>query len=170
MNAVYRTFHMTIAAAATIFAQPVSAELTEGCYVREYSDAHLASHLTQHIRTLKVIVQTDGAIDSDGEYVSVWARLANQGQARLRGIGGQVLHQSAFCGDYDGTLGCAVECDGGFLTIRQASIDMLEFETSYFSLNRDGDCGEGLADLAETQNAPTIYKLESRLMTECMGD
>lgn len=165
-----RTLCMIAAAAAPIFAQPASAQLTEGCYVREYSDAHLASHPTQHIKTLKIIVQTEGAIDSDGEHVSVWALMANQGQAQRLGIGGQALHQSSFCGDYDGKLGCAVECDGGFLTIREASIDMLEFETSYFSLDRDGDCGQGLADLAETDAAPTTYKLDSRMMTECMGE
>ncbi|MBC9248159.1 hypothetical protein H4P12_15895 [Paracoccus sp. 11-3] len=83
-----KIFCTTLAAALATFAQPVFAQLTEGCYIREYSDVHLASQPVQHIKALKGVVPAKGAIDSDGDDISVWALMADQGQARQSGLGG----------------------------------------------------------------------------------
>ena len=77
--------------------------LANECFVREYSDAHLAANPSQSVRALQVRFITEGDYFAEAK---AWFRDDDR-----------IWKTSLECWDEDvATIRCAVECDGGSFT------------------------------------------------------
>lgn len=127
------------------------------CYARTYTDAHLAKHPEQVVKSL-VFAFTDG----HGEiHAGFSALIADGGHAKGGPLVGTWLDQGMICfgpADTVGT-GCAVECDGGFLEVTKVTDNSLTFRTEYLTAGDTEGCG-GSLDLAEQPGRSVSYKLD----------
>lgn len=126
-----------------------------GCFYRDYSTAHLAKHPAQVVDEIVLSLHRVGESDIFG---TLWVQTANQGHAGRAGRGGRLFRQFLLCWKESGTLNCAVECDGGSMTVTKATGDSLTFRTDYLLVGGEEGCG-GLVDLAELPGQPVSYRL-----------
>ncbi len=145
----------------------VSALPEPGCYVRVYGERHLAENPDQVVAAMRLRLGDDiGNPSYSGAEME--AVFANQGHAVEDGFGGKVLSQSLFCFEHDGSIGCAVECDGGSFDILRQEDGILEIRTEYLSIGRHDGCG-GTSTLAEADSGFTTYRLYRAPEGACEG-
>lgn len=138
----------------------------EGCYVRDYSDAHLAKHPAQVVDriTLDLYRQATGEVVAE-----MWVVTARQGHAARAGEGGKRFSQFLICWDDAGRPVCGVECDGGKMDITRLDANGLTFQTSYLLVGDAEACG-GVVDLAERPGQPVSYRLDRVEPAVCAGE
>ncbi|MDQ2089447.1 hypothetical protein [Marimonas arenosa] len=149
---------------AGLVSAPAMAEPTLGCFMRDYSDPHLAAHPDQVVDQIwlsfyKIPYEV---FETDDTYASVRVLTADQGHVASDGFGGQVFDGGMHCyqdrsrGETDWS--CSVECDGGWFEITRDDGDVLEIRTSYVMVGDTEECG-GAVDLAEHPQQPVTYRL-----------
>ena len=142
---------------------PAQAQSLEGCWARSYSATHLAGQPAQVVRDIMLRVHPGGAKSTTAN-LSVIA--ANQGHAGKRGQGGQLFETFLLCDRTARGWRCAVECDGGSLTVTRLDGKVLEFRTDYLMTGYGDSCG-GLLDLAEIPGRPVTYRLYRQTGKPC---
>lgn len=148
-----------ICISAALAATPLVAETTPtGCFAREYSQAHLASHPEQVVEAMWLQI-LDGSGDS--RYPTFWIAvvMAHQGHALRNGLGGTFLEERGSC---EAARECAVFCDGGGFDITRVEPSFIEITTPYMRVAKGDACGDGLhaySSLAERPEQPTTYRL-----------
>ena len=137
-----------------------------GCFLRDYSDAHLARHPDQVAdrMVMRVAVQSTGTTVAD-----LWVTLANQGHVRRSGRGGHRLWQFLVCWSEGGRALCGVECDGGVMEVTRQDGKGLTFRTDYLLIGPTDQCG-GEIDLAEVPGQAVSYRLNRVSGTVCEGE
>ncbi|EBA13689.1 hypothetical protein [Roseobacter sp. CCS2] len=155
--------YLTVLSLAVFIATPVTAQdVPVGCYVRDYSDEHLAKYPEQVVDRISIMFGPyEGIVWAD-----VKVLLADQGHASRDGIGGRYLSETA--GNFNEPLEFGVECDGGSFDIVSFDMDTIEIETRRFRLSVDG-CGgeETYSDLLETGSSSTTYTLNRSKLGAC---
>lgn len=150
-------------------AAPALAEvaLREGCYIRDYSDAHLAAHPDQVVDWIRV------RISHNAQYGDTYAGLdvlfADQGHVAGTDIAGQVLDQGLVCFEDGGGVGCAVDCDGGSFRVLKNDAKTLMFKTSTLWVGDTEGCG-GAANIAEVMGQEVTYLLHRTDDAYCEGN
>ncbi len=151
---------------SVLLAGPVLAEgPAEGCYVRDYSAAHLAGQPAQVVDWMQLWVYSD---ENRNKLANMLVGFTNQGHVANTKHAGQVLDQFLLCFDYDGRKGCTVECDGGNFFVTRDTGDAITIETSYLTVGYTDSCG-GAVDLAEKPGQPVKYKLYRADARQCEG-
>lgn len=148
-------------------AAPVLAGPPEGCFVRHYTDSHLAGQPAQVVASIWLDIGTrvyDGHAQVDA---SMGVVTADQGHVRRAGLGGRYFDQFLICWQ-EGNWRCAVECDGGHMEIIRYDGKVLEFRTRYLIVGDTGGegCG-GSVDLAEKPGVAVVYRLYRAKDWEC---
>lgn len=139
-----------------LVAGPVLAEgPPEGCYVRDYSDAHLAGQPAQVVDWMQLWIYSD---ENQNKLANMLVGFTKQGHVAGTQHAGQVLDQFLLCFDSGGRTGCTVECDGGNFFVTRDSGDAMTVETHYLMVGETDSCG-GAVDLAEQPGKPVKYKL-----------
>ncbi|MCH2066371.1 hypothetical protein [Shimia sp.] len=139
-----------------LMAGPVLAEgPPEGCYVRDYTDAHLAGQPAQVVDWMQLWIYSD---ENQNKLANMLVGFTNQGHVAGTQHAGQVLDQFLLCFDSGGRKGCTVECDGGNFFVTRDSGDAMTIETSYLMVGETDSCG-GAVDLAEVPGKAVKYKL-----------
>lgn len=141
-------------------------DLREGCYLRDYSDAHLAKNPHQIVKWIRMKVHRDSY---DDKVVDLDVFLADQGHVAQSGHGGQVLDQTLHCWQSDARTGCGVDCDGGSFRVLRNDDNSLLVETEYLMVGDTESCG-GAVDLAEVQGQPVRYLLNRVDPDYCEGN
>lgn len=154
-----------ISIASALIATAAAGEIREGCYHRDYSDAHLAKHPEQVVDWMTMIVERDGQGNSVARML---VAAANQGHARRAGLGNRLFRQWLFCWDENGRATCGVECDGGTFTVTRDTGNSLTFRTDYLVVGETEECG-GVLDLAEIPGKPVKYRLDLVSDSTCDG-
>ena len=149
--------------AGQAFAQ---APITQGCFLRDYSDAHLASHPKQVVDWIRVKIHKD---QYDQTVADVDAYIANQGHALASGLGGQVLAGALHCWQSGGDIGCSVDCDGGTFYVIKDDGQTLTLRTEGVMIGDTESCG-GALSLAEEVGKPTTYRLNRVADDVCEGN
>ena len=141
-------------------------EPMEGCYLRDYSAAHLARNPAQVVDRIALrVLQQEG-----GDMIArIWVDLADQGHVAASGHGGQRMTQFLICWDNEGTPFCAVECDGGSFEVRRQDAGGMVFETRYLMVGETDACG-GAVDLAEQPGQAVSYRLDRVEDAICRGE
>lgn len=153
-----------VALSGAVLAGPAGAEGPDaGCYVRDYSDAHLASQPAQVVDWLQLWVYQG---DNQNKLANMLVGFSNQGHVAGTQHAGQVLDQFLLCFDYDGHKGCTVECDGGNFFVTRDSGDTMTIETDYLMVGETDSCG-GAVDLAEVTGKAVRYKLNRVAASQC---
>ena len=140
-----------------------------GCYQRTYSDAHLAQHPDQVVKSIWLWVYDqafDGHVD---RFAHMDVQFADQGHVRKSGYTGALrLDQYLVCFSNSDGPGCAAECDGGSFTVTKQTADSLTFATEYLMVGDTEGCG-GMLDLAEKIGREVKYKLNRVDPVMCSG-
>jgi len=150
-----------------MLAGPVMAEEPRpGCYMRDYSDAHLAKHPEQIVDRMVVQIarQATGTVVAD-----IWVTLADQGHVRTSAMGHHRVSQVLVCWSDNGRARCGVECDGGSMEITRQDGEVLIFRTDYMLVGPTDQCG-GAIDLAERPGQMVSYRLAPVAETLCEGE
>jgi hypothetical protein len=79
-----------------------------GCYIRQYSPDHLASHPAQRVTTILLVPEASIAAPMLGLWVNV----------TLRGVPGGEYEALAYCENSGTLLSCGMEGDAGSFTVR----------------------------------------------------
>jgi len=137
----------------------------QGCFVRDYTDAHLARHPDQIVDRIALRIRKDdyGDIVADMRVL-----LARQGHVARSGHGGQSMEQFLFCWTEGKKTGCSVECDGGHFTITRDTGKVLTFRTDYLMVGDTDECG-GAVDLAEIPGQAVSSRLDRASTAVCDG-
>ncbi|MCP5072563.1 MAG: hypothetical protein GY947_04615 [Rhodobacteraceae bacterium] len=142
--------------ALVVLAQPAFAQ--ESCFLRNYTDSHLAKNHNQTVRMISIAFEgaARAAVDAGGTAgVNVRFRESNRGYQAFM-----------LCDPSGNPLWCGVECDGGSATIKWRSKDQILLTTKGFYV--DSDCGEG--DMREVKDlgvASTTYRLDRVAVDQC---
>lgn len=156
-----------ISIVVAMLALPIQAQTAhlEGCFSRDYSDAHLASHPQQVVDQITV-----GFIEMTALPIAIMTVLtADQGLVYDNGLGGQVFEQILICNarpDLSGGWRCSVECDAGGMDVLAVNDEMLEFKTHYLIVGETDECG-GAIDPAEVPREPVTYRLNRVADAQC---
>ena len=161
MRSIIHTSVAAVMLAGTALAQ----DLPAGCYHRDYSDGHLASHPNQVVDWMRMLVGQDVY---GNKTVSMEVGFANQGHAGRSGHGGWAFDQYLSCWDDDGRTGCSVDCDGGAFTVTNLTGSSVTIQTDYLMIGDTEECG-GAVDLAEIQGKPVRYRLDRVSDSVCDG-
>ncbi|WP_294220947.1 hypothetical protein [uncultured Shimia sp.] len=154
----------SLALSGVMLAGPVLAEGPDaGCYVRDYSDAHLAGQPAQVVDWMQLWIYQD---DNQNKLANMLVGFSNQGHVAGTEHAGQVLDQFLLCFDYDGRKGCAVECDGGNFYVARDTGEAMTIETDNLWVGETDSCG-GAVDLAEVPGKPVKYKLNRVAAHQC---
>lgn len=161
-----KTAMKTMALTAALLAGPALADgLPEGCYVRDYSDAHLASQPQQIVDWMQLWVYQN---QFENKSAMMQVRFAAQGHVAGTRHAGQVLDQLALCYEFEGGPACVVDCDGGRFQVVRDTGDAITIQTNYFMVGQTGSCG-GAANLAEKPDQAVKYKLYRADARQCAG-
>ena len=136
-----------------------------GCYMRDYSEAHLAKHPTQIVDWMTLWVYEDEDRDTMANMTVGFAR---QGNVRGTVFAGETVSQALVCFDMDGVPGCGVECDGGYFTVERDQADGMTIETRYLLVGDTDECG-GAVDLAEVEGQAVRYRLNRVDSGQCVS-
>ncbi len=160
-----RNIIFTSIAASLLAGAALGGELRPGCYHRDYTDAHLASHPDQIVDWISMIVEKD----AQGYTVArMLVATANQGYVRATKQGGQLFKQWLGCWQDGARAFCAVDCDGGNFTVTRDTGTSITFQTTYLMVGETDDCG-GAIDLAEIPGKPVKYRLDLVSDSACDG-
>lgn len=154
----FNVFAFSAFIASSVAAQDVPG----GCYVREYSEEHLARYPEQVVDRISILFGPyDGTVFADVKVV-----LADQGHAARDGHGGAYLSETA--GNFSSPLKFGVECDGGSFDVISFDENAITIETSRFRISRDGCGGDGInSNLAESGSSSTNYTLNRAELGAC---
>ncbi len=159
-----KTVIMSLTLSGAVLAGPVWADGPDaGCYVRDYSDAHLAGQPAQVVDWMQLWIYQD---DNQNKLANMLVGFSNQGHVASTKHAGQVLDQFLLCFDYDGRQGCTVECDGGNFFVTRETGDAMTIETDYLMVGETDSCG-GAVDLAEVPGKAVRYKLNRVVASQC---
>ena len=137
-----------------------------GCYMRDYSDAHLAAHPAQVADRIVLEISEQATGTTVG---NLWVTFADQGHAARSGAGHHRMWQFLVCWSDGGTPRCGVECDGGTMEITRQDASGLSFRTGYLLVGPTDQCG-GAVDLAERPGETVSYRLNAVAGTLCEGE
>ncbi len=152
MKSVFKSVLLSSA----LLAGPALAEgPPEGCYVRDYTGAHLAGQPAQVVDWMQLWIYSD---ENQNKLANMLVGFTNQGHVAGTKHAGRVLDQFLLCFDSGGRKGCTVECDGGNFFVTRDSGDAMTIETSYLMVGETDGCG-GTVDLAEVPGKAVKYKL-----------
>lgn len=160
-----------ICISAILLATAVTAQEgpTPGCYIREYSPAHLDAHPDQVARALYMYIHDETFEDYTNRFAYLVVDFVNQGHVKRNGHGAQRLDQSLVCfRDGEGKQGCSVECDGGWFTVSGETDSTLTIATEYLMVGDTEGCG-GAIDLAETTGQVVKYRLNRVDPRRCLS-
>ncbi len=136
-----------------------------GCYARDYTAEHLASHPEQVVARMRLEVLGRNEAGETEARLSVV--LARQGRAEAEGVGGRAFAQRLACrGRPEGTV-CGVECDGGVFAVGEDERG-LALTTDRLRVGDGDGCG-GDFDLAERPGEAVTYRLERAAPGACGG-
>lgn len=149
-------------------ATPVAAQdVPQGCFFRDYSDAHLAQNPGQGVD--QILIYFRSGADNSGGIVLADVRVlaANQGQALAAGLGGQTLNATP--GNFNTPLRFGVECDGGSFDVIGQTGEELTIETQGMRLTKEPSCDgdERWMNLAEIGGETTTYRLRAVDQSQC---
>ena len=149
-------FTTALGFALLLGAPAIAQDVPNGCYVRDYSDAHLAKYPEQVVDRISIEFSPSGDFTS----AEVKVRLADQGHSGRAGYGGQFV--SEFAENYATPLRFNVECDGGGFDVINSDSAGILIETDWFRLSDDvSECSGGRvrSDLHEEGGSSTKYRL-----------
>lgn len=135
-------------------APAVAQDVPTGCFLREYSQEHLAKNPEQIVERISILfTQRDRIVGAD-----VQVLLADQGHAARDGYGGMRAFETA--GNFSEPLRFDIECDGGSFHVLANDAAGITIETEYFRLT-DGECGGETvrSNLIEDGSESTKYRL-----------
>jgi len=136
-----------------------------GCYMRDYSDAHLARHPDQVVDWIKMRVMDD---DFGNRTAVIRAKFAHQGHVMRSGHGGRIMDNYMICWRSGGTAFCGVECDGGTIEFLRDDASGVLFRTQGVAIGDVEGCG-GVTNLAEVPGQYVSYKLNRVSNAQCDG-
>lgn len=130
------------------------------CYGREYTKKDLAAHPKQTVEQIKAKLMkysADTTIDSNGLQIEV----------RLKGEKGANYHAEFSCFDNDGKTLCAIDCDGGSVTIGTFDATQMTLNSNGFIVR--GGCGEEgkTKFLKALKGGDDIFKLQALPASYC---
>lgn len=137
-----------------------------GCYVRTYSDDHLAKNPAQIVRSLSLNITKDDG-DAGQVFADMNVEFANQGRLAGRKTAGRTMSSYLICWNDGATFGCSVECDGGGFVLTRQTSDSITIETSNLWVGAVEGCG-GMEDLAELPGQPVKYLLRAADPLNCV--
>ncbi len=152
---------------AVALALPVVAQdgPSKGCYLREYSGAHLASHPDQVVHWIKLRVWDD---EMGNRLAAIRAQFAHQGHVARDGFGGRVMDNFMICWRDRGKAFCGVECDGGSIEFLRDDAKGVVFRTQGVVIGDVEGCG-GFTTLAEVPGQYVSYRLNRVPDAQCDG-
>ena len=113
-------FISAMIAAGSAIAEP---QVPYGCYLREYSNAHLAKTPDQIVRSMALRIYKQPEF---GETVADMNVLfADQGRIRGTQSANAFMDQVLICWTDATTFGCSVERDGGVFTVSRITQDSI---------------------------------------------
>lgn len=125
------------------------------CFGREYSRSDLKKHPAQTVVQMKAKLMkfsADKNIESGGLAIEV----------RLKGEGGVNYHNEFSCQNLNGQLFCAVECDGGHVTITQLDSNMMVLKNAGFVLRGGCDSQDQKEKfLKPSRSGDDVFKLHA---------
>lgn len=149
----------TICISAALVATSIAAQsIPTGCFARDYSQAHLASHPDQVVESMWLQIIDNSAEGLEPSF-TITALMADQGHAGRDGLGGMVLSESGSC--WNGQE-CMVYCDGGGFAFTHIDPTHVEITTRHMRVVESDACEGGdqaVATLAEQIDHPTTYRL-----------
>jgi len=159
---------LMVLTACALLIGPVSAgpKITNGCFMRDYSAAHLAKNPNQVVDWIRLKVFQDAYDDTVADLDVIFA---DQGHAAGSEFAGRVTGQVLHCWESNGAVGCSVDCDGGSFIVRRDDGDVLVFETEGLMLGDTESCG-GAITLAEEVGKPVRYRLNRVDDAACEGN
>ena len=122
-----------------------------GCFVRAYTQEHLASHPEQGVAEVQM------RFDDRDLSLTIMARMGRGGQAARDGARGLDLMEFATC---DSSGRCNIPCDGGIVWLHRNEGDSILVRTRGARLATEA-CNTTLpfSDLAENRGQITTYRL-----------
>lgn len=126
------------------------------CYGREYSKAELKAHPQQTVAQIKakfMKYSSDPVTPSHGLKIEV----------RLKGEQGLNYHGEFSCMSLKGQVHCAIECDGGSVTIAQFDAKTATIKNNGFVIHGgcDGAENEVIKFLKATKGGDDVFKLDA---------
>jgi len=130
------------------------------CFGREYSKKDLAAHPQQTVEQIKAKLMKysgDPTIDSNGLKIEV----------RLKGEAGLNYHAEFSCFANQGKTTCAIDCDGGNVTIGEFDATKMTLISKGFIV--EGGCGEEgkTKFLKALKGGDDIFKLQALPQSFC---
>jgi hypothetical protein len=159
---VLSTICTSLALAAPALAQIPPAG---SCFVRAYDAAHLARNPQQGVAAIRLRFHAPPPGSSEAAAIVI-VRMADQGQGRADGVGGQTLRQIAWCRDA-GKPSCFVECDGGMIALSALADGGLQLATEHFLVGADLGCGEDTTYSNLSEGGRTVYRLVAAPAEAC---
>lgn len=141
-------------------------EITNGCFERNYTAAHLAKQPAQIVQAMRLWIHVN---DYDETIADMTVEFANQGRIRGSASAGQIMQQSLHCWQDGSAVGCSVDCDGGWFTVTRDSGDVLTFSTEGLVVGDAEGCG-GAESIAEVIGQPVKYRLDRVEDVYCGGN
>ncbi|WP_224815883.1 hypothetical protein [Hasllibacter sp. MH4015] len=130
-----------------------------GCFVRDYSPEHLATHPEQGIAGLRMLFDTADLT------VSIVAVTSYGGQALRDGVPGRLLIANALC-DSDGR--CDIPCNGGGFWLHRDEGETILIRTDGARVaERTCDPDASGTDLVEVPGEVTTYRLTRVPLESC---
>jgi hypothetical protein len=138
------------------------------CYGREYSRAELRAHPKQTVEQIKaklIKYSADPQVNSAGLKIEV----------RLKGEEGTNYHAEFSCFENAGQTMCAIECDGGSVTVAEFDQTKMTLNSNGFTVSGGcGDDGEGTSANASAtkfldaiKGGDDIFKLQALPQAYC---
>ncbi|MFQ6549749.1 hypothetical protein AADZ90_017505 [Aestuariibius sp. 2305UL40-4] len=158
---------LAIGMMAALWSGAVGAMPEAGCYARIYGERHLAENPDQVVAAMRLRL-TLFEENPDAAGADIEAVFANQGHAADEELGGQVLSQSLYCKDHQGSTMCIVDCDGGTFRILRQEDGLLDILTNHLTVGEIEGCG-GYSNLAEEIGDPVVYRLYRAENEACEG-
>lgn len=137
---------------------------TLGCFAREYSKEHLATHPDQFIARMVLWFHVDQSGTTEVGNMAIWT--ANQGRIANTDQVNRRYDQFLLCWEDAQQVKCAVECDGGSLNVSHDDGTKLVFETDGLWVGETDECG-GAINLTEKPNEPVAFLLNRTGESQC---
>lgn len=155
--------YMSLAAALAVS----TPALSNGCYARNYSEAHLAENPVQVVASIRVKIGVDERYGTLSGVMDVIA--ADREDPNSLENAENTLIQYLHCNEYNGVVKCSAECDSGLMTILRKDDKALSFTTKGLIMSRGGEGCSFALDLAERKGEATTYSLDRAVDAACEG-
>ena len=146
---------------ATLFGDQALGPATRACFTRRYDDAHLAAHPKQNVREMMVLIGTEPI---EGEKTR---RLAFQLSTRFHNRSGR-LESGGSCGGKGASAECAVDCDGGGVSITpSADGRTVMLKAMRLRVWKAGSSPEDTAQDLDVGGDDHAFRLERAALDQC---